>query len=152
MKVTIMIDRTAVFDQVARTTGYAGAKLIDRDEHAYERLSTTEADEALLVRFWQESRDCLCLALRRLIEAEGMEAEEYRLDLCLSEAFDEALQPSVAAGVEAYFVNSVTARWMALVDRDKASEHVAAASHILTDIQRKVLCKRPPRRPEYFSE
>lgn len=149
MRITITTDRTAIYDQVARTTGCAGAKLLDRDGNAYERMSSTGADEVLLDRFWHESRDCLCNALRRHIEAEGMEAESYRMDLNLSEAFDRALMATLNGGVEAYFVNAVTARWLALADRDRASDYASAASQILADIQRKVLCKLPPQRPIY---
>lgn len=149
MRVTITSDRTAIFDQVARTTGCAGAKLLDRDGHAYERMSSTGADEVLMGRLWQESRDCLCNALRRLIEAEGMEGETYRLDLNLSAAFEEALLPSLAGDVEAYFVNAVMARWLAVADKDRTSDFSAAASQILAGLQRKVLCKRPPHRPIY---
>lgn len=147
--VTITADRTAIFDQVARTTGYAGAKQIDRDEHAYERISTTKADEDLLAQFWHESRGCLCHALRRLIEAEGMEGEIYRLDLTLSEAFDEGLLPSVATDLDTYFVNDITSKWLALVDMDSATDYATAASRIIAEIQRKLLCKRPPKRPTY---
>lgn len=150
MTATITVDRTSVFEQVERTTGYAGAKLVDKDEKAYERISTTRADEALLMRFWHESRHCVCHALRRLIEAEGMEGSDtYRIDLNLSEAFDEALLPSLAGDLEAWFVNAVTDRWMNIVDKEKASDYMAAASEILAELQRKVLCKRPPRRPRY---
>ncbi len=147
--VTITADRTAIFDQVARTTGYAGAKQLDRDEHAYERLSTTKADDDLLVQFWNESRGCLCHALRRLIEAEGMEGADYRLDLNLSEAFDEGLLPSVATDLDAYFVNDITSKWLTLVDKDRAADYATAASHIIADIQRKLLCKKAPQRPIY---
>lgn len=149
MTVTITADRTAIFEQVGRTTGYAGAKQLDRDEHAYERISTTGADDDLLTMFWQESSGCLCQALRRLIVAEGMEADCYRLDLNLSEAFDMALLPSVAADLEAYFTNDITAKWMCLVDKDKAADLFSTASTVLADIRRKLLCKRAPQRPTY---
>lgn len=150
MTATITVDRISVFDQVERITAYAGAKLVDKDENAYERISTTGADEALLTRFWDECRYCMCNALRRLIEAEGMEGSDtYRIDLNLSEAFDEALLPSLAGDLEAWFVNAVTARWMNIVDKEKASDYTTAASEILSELQRKALCKRPPRRPRY---
>lgn len=147
--VTLTADRTAIFEQVARTTGYAGAKRLDKDEHAYERISTTEADDDLLAQFWLQSRGCLCHALRRLIVAEGLEGSDYRLDLNLSEAFDEGLLPSVASDLEAYFTNDIISKWMMLVDDAKATDHAATAARILADIQRKLLCKRPPRRPSY---
>ncbi len=150
MRTTITVNLTAVYDQVGRTTGYAGAKLLDKDENAYERISTTGADKALLERFWQEGRDALCHALRRMVEGDCLEGDgTYRLELNLSEAFDEALLPSVAGNLEAYFVNVITARWMSLVDKDKAVDYSAAATQILAELQRKVMCKRPPRRPSY---
>ncbi|MDE6654214.1 MAG: hypothetical protein K2K37_07510 [Muribaculaceae bacterium] len=149
MKVTITVELTSVFDRVARTTGYAGAKLLGSDADAYDRISTTEADEGMLRTLWRESRDRVCHALRHLIDSEGLEGDTYRMDLNLSEAFDVALIPSVAGSLEAYFVNAVIAGWMNLADKAKAAEYTAAASQMLSDLQQKVLCKRPPRRPNY---
>lgn len=149
MKVTITVELTSVFDRVARTTGYAGAKQLGNDADAYERLSTTKADEGMLRTLWLESRDRVCHALRHLIESEGMEGDTYRMDLNLSEAFDLALKPSVAGSLEAYFVNAVIAGWMNLADKAKAAEYTSAASQMLSELQHKVLCKRAPIRPTY---
>ena len=149
MKVTITVDLTSVFDRVARTTGYAGAKQLGSDADAYDRISTTEADEGMLHAIWRECRESVCHVLRRLIEKEGLEGDTYRMDLNLSEAFDEAMIPSVAGSLEAYFVNAVIAGWMQLADSGKAPEYASAASRMLSELQHKVLCKRPPRRPTY---
>lgn len=149
MKLTLTISQQRVIEEVAKTTGYTGAKLLSCDSTAYERISTTDSDTVMLWRFWQESRDNVCTALRRLISAEGMEDTDYRIDLSLSESFDMSLGPRIESGIFSYFVQYITASWLALVNSDKAEAYTIAAVATLADITRNALCKRAPARPNY---
>lgn len=149
MNLTIKITRQDVLDEIAKTTGYTGAKLLPGDPGAYQRISLTDSDAAMLERFWQESRDNVGMALRRMLAAEDYDGESLRLELRLSQAFDTAQCASMQTAIYCYFVHSITARWLALVGSGKALEYTASAASILSDIERKALCKRAPVRPRY---
>ena len=149
MRLTLTISQQKIIDEVAKTTGYTGAKLLGSDSTAYERISTTDSDTVMLWRFWQEGRDNICTALRRHISAEGMEGDDYRIDLSLSESFDLSLSARIESGLFSYLVQHITSCWLALVSSDKSGAYASAASATLADITRKMLCKRAPTRPDY---
>ena len=51
---TLTTDKNDVYEEVAKTTSYAGAKTDDAT--AYDKIFTTDADKEMLERFWQESK------------------------------------------------------------------------------------------------
>ena len=73
MEITLKVNKEAVYDEVAKTTEYTGAKM--DDEHAYEVISTTDEDKAMLERFWNECKNMVCNSLKKVlvseVEAEG---------------------------------------------------------------------------------
>ena len=46
--VVLLIDKAKVYEEVAQTTAYTGAKM-DGDEKAYERISTIDGDRKSVV-------------------------------------------------------------------------------------------------------
>lgn len=54
-KITIQIFKDDVYEEVAKATDYTGAKLIDGDEKARDRILATDNELSDLGRFWEES-------------------------------------------------------------------------------------------------
>lgn len=69
MEVTLSLSRSAVFNEVARSSSYTGAKM-PGDADAYARIPTVDEDEDELCRFWDESRAEVCRPLRRTTQRE----------------------------------------------------------------------------------
>ena len=90
MEVTLTIDKETVYNEVAKTTEYTGAKM--DDEHAYETISTTEEDKDMLDRFWDECKNMVCNSLKKVLSSEAESNGRYTLTLELSSAFDENLK------------------------------------------------------------
>lgn len=78
MEVTLTICKESVYDEVAKTTEYTGAKM--DDEHAYEVISTTEEDKTMLERFWNECKNMVCNSLKKVLVSEN-ETEEGAYEL-----------------------------------------------------------------------
>jgi len=53
--ITVRIFQDDVYEEVAKATDYTGAKLIDGDEDARNRILAADDDLAELGRFWEES-------------------------------------------------------------------------------------------------
>ena len=53
--ITVQIFKDDVYEEVAKATDYTGAKLIDGDEGARDRILATDSDPSDLGRFWEES-------------------------------------------------------------------------------------------------
>ncbi len=53
--ITINVFKDDVYEEVAKATDYTGAKLIDGDEKARDRILATDSELSDLGRFWEES-------------------------------------------------------------------------------------------------
>ena len=148
---TVTINRQQVIDEVAKTTAYIGAKILDSDAKAYERLSTTEADTVMLERFWHESRDNICSELRRIISAECSAEDDNLFEFSIWASADYTLIPTIESGLFSYFVQYITGSWLALAGSDRADGYLTKAANTLCDLRRKILCRRMPVHPKVIS-
>ncbi len=148
MEVTLTISKESVYDEVAKTTEYTGAKM--DDEHAYEVISTTDEDKTMLERFWNECKNMVCNSLKKVLVSEN-ETEDgaYELTLGLSSAFDESLTESMQRSLFSFFVMNITAKWYTFANKNEATGYATEAATYIEDIMRKAFYKKRPTRPTY---
>ncbi len=147
MEVTLKINKEAVYDEVAKTTEYTGAKM--DDEHAYEVISTTDEDKAMLERFWNECKNMICNSLKKVLVSEVETEGEYSLTLGLSAAFNESLTESMERSLFSFFVMNITAKWYTFANKSEATGYATEAATYIEDIMRKAFYKKRPTRPTY---
>lgn len=70
MEATFTITMKEVYEEVAQTTAYTGAKM-DDDANAYERIFTTDEDQKQLNRFWNESCVTFCEAMKKYLASDS---------------------------------------------------------------------------------
>lgn len=150
MEITLSVSQSAVFNEVAQTTSYTGAKM-DDDSNAYERISTTDENLPELKRFWDESRAEVAQTFIRMLCSEGMssDGDTYNLVLNVSVAFDNALLPGMQLGLFSYFVQNITAKWYVFTNKKEAVEFASVGKNILAEIKEKAFFKKKPTRPTY---
>lgn len=117
MEIVLTINKETVYEEVAKTTEYTGAKM--DDEHAYETISTTEEDKSILERFWNECKNMVCNSLKKVLISEEETNGEYSLTLGLSTAFDDSLTASMQRSLFSFFVMNITANGTHLPTRVK---------------------------------
>lgn len=147
--VTITLTKSQVYDEVAKTTAYGGAKMLEDDPNAYKRMFTTKADRDMLSRFWDESCVSLCQTLRRYLTSESQSAESSVFNLELSESYDEALTPSLKKEFLSFFVMNIVSMWYTFTNKAEAADYSTSAAGLLEGIHRKVCYKKKPKRPTY---
>lgn len=147
MEITLKVNKEAVYDEVAKTTEYTGAKM--DDEHAYEVISTTDEDKAMLERFWNECKNMICNSLKKVLVLEVEAEGEYSLTLGLSTAFDESLTESMQRSLFSFFVMNITAKWYTFANKSEATGYATEAATHIEDIMRKAFFKKKPTRPTY---
>lgn len=152
MEITLTIDRKAVYSEVEKTTNYTGKKMEDADGKAYERVSTTDEDEDLLQRFWDETRAEVAQTLMSVLQGETMLNEQYNLTLKVSVAFNQALLPSMKLNLFSYFVQNILAKWFVLANKAEAGEYADKAATLIEDVRQKAFFKKRPTRPVYNSK
>lgn len=148
-EITLKVEQAAVYKEVAKTTSYTGAKMLD-DDTAYDRIFTTDEDQEMLERFWDESRAEIAQRFVGIISQEGMSDDGvYSLTLDLSNSFDTALQPSMELSLKSYFVQSLAAKWYVFTNKGEAEKFGARATALLEDVREKAYYKKKPSRPTY---
>ncbi len=147
MEITLKVNKETVYDEVAKTTEYTGAKM--DDEHAYEVISTTDEDKAMLERFWNECKNMICNSLKKALVSEVEAEGEYSLTLGLSTAFDESLTESMQRSLFSFFVMNITAKWYTFANKSEATGYATEAATYIEDIMRKAFFKKKPTRPTY---
>lgn len=143
----LSINKKEVYDEVDKTAAYTGAKKDDAKE--YERIFVSEDDRLMLERFWQESKDTICNALKRFVVSEEETDETYSLKLNLSSAFDDALLESMQRSLFSFFVMNITSKWFAISNKSEAEENALSAAASIEDVKRKAFFKKKPKRPDY---
>lgn len=144
---TLTTDKNDVYEEVAKTTSYAGAKMDDAT--AYDKIFTTDADKEMLERFWQESKNTVCNVLKKQLVKEEETDGTYRLTLGLSAAFEDCLLPGMERSLRSFFVENIISKWFIFANKGEASVHAASAATHIEDIKRKALFKQRPTRPDY---
>lgn len=148
--ITFTIDKKAVYEEVAQTTSYTGAKM--DDENAYDRIFTTDEDQSMLERFWSESKNTVCNSTKKLLTSESENDGVFTLALQLSASFDEALTESMQRSLFSFFVMNITAKWYTFTNKQEATGYATEAATYLEDIMRKAYFKKKPMRPTYNND
>ena len=145
--IVLTVNKEKVYEEVAQTTSYTGAKM--DDEHAYERIFTTDEDKSMLERFWNESKNTVCNSLKKILLSEIEASGEYQLSLGVSSSFDEALTESMNRSLFSFFVMSITAKWYTFTNKEEATGYATEAATYMEDVMRKAFFKKRPIRPTY---
>ncbi|MEG2599828.1 MAG: hypothetical protein RSA66_10195 [Muribaculaceae bacterium] len=147
MDISFEIYKKSVYDEVSKTTSYTGAKM--DDEHAYDRIFTTDEDQAMLERFWGECRNTICNSLKKILVSEEETDGLYKLSLGLSNSFDSSLVGSMKRSLFSFFVMNITSKWYTFSNKPEATGYATEAATYMEDVMRKAFYKKKPVRPTY---
>lgn len=142
----LFINKEEVYEEVAQTSSYSGAKM-ENDERAYDRIFTTEADRSQLERFWNESCVAVCETLKEFVLDERNEKEGFTLFLGLSLSFDKALEPAMKKELFSFFVTNIICKWYVFTNKQEATEFATSAATMLDGVKRKAYYRRKLTRP-----
>jgi len=152
--ITLTINKAEVYDEVAKTTSYTGAKM-DSDGSAYERIFTTAEDQLMLERFWTEACDVVTEQLKAFLkDVSEPSTTSFDLELELSSSFDETLTGSINTSLFSFFVNAVVSKWYKFTNKGEAESYAAEATVMMGDVMRKIYYRKKPKRtkPSVLSE
>lgn len=147
--ITIAIDRSAVLDEVAKTTAYIGGMGISEEApNAYEKVSTTDENDEMLNRFWGEACSLVVTELQERLTGVTMQEIDTNsgltLELTMPEQYSDAMTESVRYSLWSCLVQTVVAKWTQMLGMEASGTYAAGATAMLTDAVRKLLYKQPP--------
>lgn len=149
----ITVNKKKVYDEVAKSTSYTGAKMAG-DELAYERIFTTDEDQLMLERFWMECCNDATNEFRPFITSVTEQGDSgvislgnnYTATLALPSSFDENLIPSMQNSLFSYFVNSISGKWYKMTNKEEYESYLRDAQTNLLDVRSKLYYRKKPTR------
>ena len=141
-KIELTVNKVDVYDEVAKTTSYAGAKMVG-DEGAYLRIFTTDADQEMLERFWNEAESGAIDQLKPYIGTWSNE-DGLKVELVLSSGFDINLKDSIQSSLFSYFVAMIVSKWFKLTNKGEAAAYGVEAVGAMDDVMSKIYHRKRP--------
>ncbi len=143
----LTIKKSDVYEEVAKTTAYIGAKnKLEDGKSAFDQVFVTDADLTMIERFYNESVDALRNALKRFIVGESAEEGSTKWTLEMPSRFDDNLLSSINSSANSFLVNSIIGKWCEITANDKVKEYADNAAALLLDIKDKAFFKKKPTR------
>ena len=151
IEVTLTVSKQLVYDEVAKTTSYTGAKM-QGDDAAYDRIFTTDSDRSMLERFWTEACNAATEQLKKFIvevsdNSEGSTIDlsrDYVVGLELSSSYDNNLTESVQASLFSFFVSVIVSKWYKFTNKEETESYAADAVGMMNDVMGKIFYRKKP--------
>lgn len=155
MKAMIDIDKSAVYEEVSKTTSYTGAKMTD-DDNAYLRIFTTDEDRLMLERFWSEACNVATDLLKPFLQ-DGMvmqnngytsayPSNNFSAELHLPNNFNSSVLSSMKNSLVNFFVSAIVGKWYKFTNKEESETYLAEAGKMLEDVRRKLYHRNKPTR------
>ena len=113
--VVLTVSKDTVYQEVAKTTAYTGAKMKDEPQ-AYDRIPVIEADKVQLDRFWREACHTATQLFMPFLVTTDQEVD-YVAILQMSGSYDVNLNDSVQGALGSMFVNHLIRKWFEVTNR-----------------------------------
>ena len=154
-EITLTVNKLLVYNEVAKTTSYAGTKQMKGDDmSAYERYFTTDDDRLMLERFFNESADAVTDMLKEFIvsvsdhdASNGINLnQDYIVTIIPSSSFSEHLTNSIESSLFSFFVSAILSKWCKFINEGDADNYAKAAVSSAENVLQKVYYRKKPTR------
>lgn len=173
--ITIQVFKDDVYEEVAKATDYTGAKLIDGDEKARDRILATDNELSDLGRFWEESvlatnerlKEMLVSGTTKDVQVStdiwgtkdltqpniGLPIKPvimrtaYEAVLEVSKSFDKELTSNVQSALRNFFITSIIGQWFKLANKGEATDYFNQAGEMMDGAERLLYSRKKPTRP-----
>lgn len=144
---TFTITKSEIYEEVAKTTAYIGAKnKLEDGKSAFDQVFVTDADMNMIDRFFNESLDALRNVLKRFVSGGSGVGATITWQLEMPSRFDDNLLESIKSSSNSFLVNSIIGKWCEITANDKVKEYADNAAALLLDIKEKAFFKKKPTR------
>lgn len=154
MNMVLSIKKANVYDEVAKLTGYVGAKSIEDTGKAYDRVFTTDDDRLILERFWREAIGAITDEVKKFIvtvsapnNSQSVDITEvWEATLNMPSSFDDNLTGSINDSLLSYAVNSIASKWFAIANKEESDKYSAMAVVAGNETKSKLYYRKKPKR------
>jgi hypothetical protein len=155
MEIGLTISKQQVMNEVAKSTSYVGAKMEGDAGDYYTHMYTTDEDQVMLERYWNEAANSATDALKEYIgevsewdQPQGVApTRDYVITLRMPSNFDERLKGSIESSLFSYFVTSILSKWFLITNKGEAAGYTEMATGHMEDVVSKLYHRKRPERP-----
>lgn len=141
-QIELTVVKTSVYNEVAKTTSYTGAKMVG-DDDAYLRIFTTDEDQEMLERFWDEASSGAVEQFKPFI-GQCSNGDIFTVQLVLSSSFDTNLKDSIQSSLFSYFVAMIVSKWFKMANKSEAEGYGMEAVGAMDDVMKKIYYRKKP--------
>lgn len=147
IEITLNVNKPEVYEEVAKSTAYTGGRmsgLPDADTRVFDRVFTTDADQEMLERFWDEAASGATEQLKPFLHFDNSTSTEYEVVLEVSSSYDDTLTGSVQKSLFSYFVAMILSKWFRIANKQEAEIYGNDAIGAMDDVMKKIYYKKKP--------
>ena len=150
--ITLTVVKADVYEEIAKTTSFAGAKKIGEDVNAYERIFTTDEDRQMLERFWHDACNAVTTQMREFLSDVSALGDSfytdlqtnYELELQMSDRFDNRLVNNIEKELFSFFVCFILSQWYSMTNVSDAESQAKKAEGVMKNVMDKIYYTKPP--------
>lgn len=147
------IKRKDVYNEVARISGYVGAKSFkeqDGQADTYTRIAITDSDYELLDRYWEDCCGKVAGELQRFIKDIVSNDKSNDVIFIIQPLSNVAQRKTVLQkDLFSCFVNFILCKWFELTDKERCEYYFANYNDFIKGIRRKLCVKFAPTKANY---
>lgn len=147
------IKRKDVYNEVARISGYVGAKSFkeqDGQADTYTRIAITDSDNELLDRYWEDCCGKVAGELQRFIK-DIVSNDKSNDATFIIQPLSDATQRKTVLQKDLFscFVNFILCKWFELTDKERCEYYFANYNDFIKGIRRKLCMKFAPTKANF---
>lgn len=147
------IKRKDVYNEVARISGYVGAKSFkeqDGQADTYTCIAITDSDNELLDRYWEDCCGKVAGELQRFIKDIVSNDKSNDATFIIQPLSDVAQRKTVLQkDLFSCFVNFILCKWFELTDKERCEYYFANYNDFIKGIRRKLCMKFAPTKANF---
>jgi len=147
------IKRKDVYNEVARISGYVGAKSFkeqDGQADTYSRIAITDSDSELLDRYWEDCCGKVAGELQRFIKDIVSNDKSNDATFIIQPLSNVAQRKTVLQkDLFSCFVNFILCKWFELTDKERCEYYFANYNDFIKGIRRKLCMKFAPTKANF---
>jgi hypothetical protein len=147
------IKRKDVYNEVARISGYVGAKSFkeqDGQADTYSRIAITDSDSELLDRYWEDCCGKVAGELQRFIKDIVSNDKSNDVTFIIQPLSNVAQRKTVLQkDLFSCFVNFILCKWFELTDKERCEYYFANYNDFIKGIRRKLCMKFAPTKANF---
>jgi len=154
-EVTLTIEKSLVWHEVAKATAYIGNKMVGTEDDAYERISIIDKDKEMLERWWVEACSLVTLQLKEWVDEvasqelhhDADDSSDYHVTLRVADLWPTALKDSLESDLRSFVIATVLSKWHRISNKEEVEAYGNEAASHLVNAEQKLFQRKRPSRP-----